>query len=76
MKIVPLDRADESSMAADGTLEEYLDDGSNYSNVPYKLKQDPSSAWAMPFVTGHRYRIHWESGLDFDKMRMEMSERW
>ena len=34
------------------------------------------SAWAMPFVTNHRYRIHWESGLDFDTMRMEMSERW
>jgi len=30
----------------------------------------------MPFVTGHRYRIHWESGLDFDKMQMDMSERW
>jgi hypothetical protein len=30
----------------------------------------------MPFVTGHRYRIHWESGLDFDTMQMDMSERW
>jgi len=30
----------------------------------------------MPFVTSHRYRIHWESGLDFDSMKMEMSERW
>ena len=30
----------------------------------------------MPFVTGHKYRLHWESGLDFDKMQVEISERW
>ena len=27
-------------------------------------------------MTGHRYRIHWEAGLDFDSMRMEVSEIW
>ena len=63
-------------MSNDETLEEYLELNENYSIVPYKSKQDPSNAWAMPFVTNHRYRIHWESGLDFDTMKMEMSERW
>jgi hypothetical protein len=53
-------------MNNDGTLEEYLELNENYSIVPFKMKQDPTSAWAMPFVTNHRYRIHWESGLDFD----------
>jgi len=30
----------------------------------------------MPYVTGHKYRLHWESGLDFDIMKVEISERW
>ena len=30
----------------------------------------------MPFVTGHRYRLHWEAGLDFDGMKIEVSEMW
>ena len=30
----------------------------------------------MPYVTGHRYRMHWESGLDFDTMYLQASERW
>ena len=30
----------------------------------------------MPFVTGHRYRLHWEAGLDFDTMKIEVSEMW
>ena len=29
----------------------------------------------MPYVTGHKYRIHWRRGLDFDYMRYELSER-
>lgn len=33
-------------------------------------------SWTCPYVTGHRYRIHWEAGLDFDSMRMEVSEIW
>jgi len=27
-------------------------------------------------VTGHRYRLHWDVGLDFDAMKMEISEMW
>jgi hypothetical protein len=75
MKILQLDRSTESSMN-DAAFEEYIHSDSNYSLVPFKDKKDPSSAWAMPFVTNHRYRIHWESGLDFDSMKIEMSERW
>ena len=75
MKILKLDRSTESSMG-DEELQTYLDSGENYSIVPYKDKQDPSNAWAMPFVTGHRYRIHWAAGLDFDNMYVEVSERW
>lgn len=76
LKIAPLDRNDENAMKAEGTLDEYLESDSNYSVVPYKDKGDPMNGWAMPYVTGHRYRLHWESGLDFDEMYVQASERW
>jgi hypothetical protein len=63
-------------LVREGARESYLDDKDNYSLVPFKLKQDPVNGHAMPFVTGHRYHIHWQSGLDFTKMQVEVSERW
>jgi len=39
-----------------------------------KLK--PSNGWAIPFATGHRYRFHWGEGLDFERMNIEMANRW
>ena len=30
----------------------------------------------MPYVTGHRYRIHWAEGLDFETMKIEVSDQW
>jgi hypothetical protein len=27
-------------------------------------------------VTGHRYHIHWNSGLDYTRVLVEVSERW
>lgn len=48
-------------------LEAYKLDGKNYSTVPFKLKQNPSNGWATPFITGHKYKIHFgKTGLDFD----------
>ena len=51
-------------------LETYLTLEDNYSVVPFKPKLDPSNGWAMPYVTGHKYKIHWRNGLDFTRMRM------
>jgi len=48
----------------------------NFSIVPFKLLQKPSNGWAIPFVTGHKYRVHWGEGLDFEKMLMEQSDQW
>lgn len=42
----------------------------------FKEKQSPKNAWAVPFVTGHRYHVHWEWGLDFEQMRVQLSDRW
>jgi hypothetical protein len=33
-------------------------------------------SWAVPFVTGHRYRVHWGENVDFTQMKVQMSNRW
>lgn len=44
--------------------------------MQFKAKKDPSNGHAVPFVTGERYHIHWESGLDFTNFRADRSEKW
>lgn len=36
----------------------------------------PSKSWAVPFVTGHKYRIHWGQNVDFTQMKAMLSNRW
>ena len=43
----------------------------DYSIVPFRQKLDPKNHWAMPFVTGHKYKIHWRFGLDFTQMQID-----
>ena len=76
MKIANWDHATENGLTTDEDRQAYLDDRSNYSTVPFKEKQKPTNGWAMPYVTGHRYRVHWAEGLDFTQMKVEISERW
>jgi len=76
LKITPFEVADENTMKDAGTLKTYLDNLDNYGIVPFKDKQDPSAGWAMPYITGHRYRMHWNSGLDFDKLTIDPSIKW
>ncbi len=63
-------------MQASKTLEAYLDDEANYSVISFTRKLKPTNAWAVPYVTNHRYRVHWRRGLDFNLMNFERSERW
>jgi len=50
---------------------------SAHSTIVYKEKSDPGLGWATPFVTGHKYKLHWGmTGLDFEKMAYTMSEKW
>jgi hypothetical protein len=76
MKITKFETADEAAMKANNTLEAYLDSNDNYSQVYFKEKQKPMNGWAIPFVTNHRYRIHWNEGLDFEQMKFEVNENW
>lgn len=75
MKITQYEINDVNAMTPD-ELQAYVDDGANYSVVPFKSKLAPSDGWAMPYVTGHKYRVHWAEGLDFERMKIEVSERW
>lgn len=52
------------------------EDHSVFSRVPWKDIKDPANGWAVPFITGHTYRINWGDGLDWTEMKMWMSDRW
>ena len=75
MKIAKYDNHIRDSFDEAG-LEEYLDNSDNYSTVFFKAKLKPTKGWAMPFVTGYKYRVHWAEGLDFERMKVDVSERW
>jgi len=44
--------------------------------VPFKPKADPSNAWAVPILTGHTYKFHWQYGLDFERLQLTRSPKW
>lgn len=74
LKILPYD---DDLLAAQDDVEAYEDDVSNYGTVLWKENTDPSHGWATPFVTGHKYKLHWgQSGIDFDAMTADVSMRW
>jgi hypothetical protein len=73
MRVTPHDQEDVEVMKSEETYQGYVDNSENYGNVPFKDKLNPSSSWAIPFVTGHEYRIHWETGMDFTEMKVEVS---
>jgi hypothetical protein len=70
MKIARYDVDQQKALTSQNSLQEYLDNEVNYSVVPFKTYSNPSNSWAMPYVTGHRYRIHWGEGIDFTQMRV------
>lgn len=41
-----------------------------------KKSGDPGSAYTIPFITGHKYKFHWGTGLNFENLKIELSERW
>jgi len=58
MRVVKYDDSIVNSMD-DATLEAYLDDVNNFGNYFWKDGSRPDSSWAIPFVTGKKYKIHW-----------------
>jgi len=34
-------------------------------------------SWTLPWVTGHKYKIHWAvTGIDFEKIKVEISDKY
>jgi len=70
-------RWDDDLLAKQPDKEAYINDESMYGTVLFKEKLDPMNSWPVPFVTGHKYKIHWGMvGLDWDSAIADMSERW
>jgi hypothetical protein len=55
----------------------HVKDKTNFSTIIFKAKKDPANGWAVPFVTGHSYRVHFGmTGINFENLKVTMSERW
>ena len=75
-------RNDDSIFADDGETygtEAYFDHKNNkalMSRFAMRSYQDPRNHWAMPVVSGHKYRLQWGDGaiLDWDRMRFEINQ--
>jgi len=52
-------RYDASHIAEYGNVTELHDNKTAHSTIIYKEKNDPGLGWATPFVTGHKYKLHW-----------------
>lgn len=53
-----------------------LVNGSYWGQMEFRPKLDPANGWAIPFVTGHKYRMTIGTNLDFMRMNILMSENW
>lgn len=77
MKIIQWDKEVIDAFDSDEDLAAYRDEEENYSNIFFKSLRYPDNSWAVPFVTGHRYKISWsDTGLDFTRMRIDLSRKW
>jgi hypothetical protein len=56
---------------------EYLLDKSNYGEFEFRPRRDPMAGWAIPIVTGHKYKLHFgKTGLDFESLQIDLSQNW
>ena len=60
----------------DDQKQAYLNNLSQHSIVPYRERTNPGDAWAIPVVTGHKYKIFWGGNIDFEEMQCDISEKW
>lgn len=68
---------DDSVLNAQPNVTEYILDKNQYTNNIMKEKKKPSNAWTAAYVTGKKYRFHFgQTGLNFEDLKIEVSERW
>lgn len=76
MNILRYDETDMFALETAGTKQAYIDDTANFAKLFWKEKLKPNNGWAVPYVTGHRYRLTWANDLDYTRMMVQMSDRW
>lgn len=60
-------RYDDDQIAEYSNITDLHKNKTAHSTILFKPKSDPMNGWATPFVTGHKYKIHWGmTGLDFE----------
>ena len=70
-------RYDDKILAEQANVTAYELDRANYGKIYFKPARLPDNSWTLPFVTGHKYKVHWgNTGVDFDRMQIDQSERW
>jgi len=68
---------DNDQLAAQGNVTAHLLDKTAWTEIIIKDSGSPSNSWTGVYVTGHRYRFHFgETGLNFENLEIEVSERW
>ena len=76
MKVLPWDDSITDAMTKD-ELDAYVADKKNWDTWGFKQKQNPGYSTTGSWIVGYKYRVHWgQTGLDFEKMDVEMSEEW
>ena len=58
LKLLPIDGTEYNKTDGNETAW-YYGNSSNYGIIPFKPKLDPMNGWAVPMVTGHKYKAHW-----------------
>jgi len=69
LKILRYDDSIVGSMTPE-ELEAYEADEDNYGIEDFNLMGDPGKSYAPALVTGHKYKLHWDIGVDFELMRV------
>jgi hypothetical protein len=72
LKIAQWDYDFEQTVLANNETKFEFEQNTNgvWSTVEYKDEKNPRKNWAVPYVTGHRYRIHWGESPDFEEINL------
>jgi len=66
-------RYDDNVLADYSNATHYLTNKTVYSSMSYL----DTGSWTIPFVTGHKYKIHFgATGLDYETLTVTIGERW
>ena len=67
----------DDELANSYTPDDYAKSGL-YGQTFWKQALNPSNAWTMPFVTGHKYKFHWgyNKKVNYLGFQMQLNGRW